>query len=267
MFAAILGTGSCQATVVPQSLPIFKRFVTSLTRYAEPGTETSTQIRATLLSFLRTLKLSQQREMDAALACEKNTILTSTILLTSAPSAFTADDIIVKRFIEELFDCLGNRLTSKVASGCCRSLLLLPKKSPVETAIAAQILPQVLSFLANPSDVEGLEESRSALAQTLVAFISTLPTPEQRQIATRIVIPALLARVRKEPKTSAETAGRLLEVAGADQAAFRSVVSGLEPEERSFLETVLKSGQGQTRRVEREDSGEPTIALKMNFGV
>ncbi|KAJ4287630.1 hypothetical protein N0V90_012333 [Kalmusia sp. IMI 367209] len=265
IFATILGTGSCQATVIPQALPIFKRFVTSISQLAEPGSDTSTQLRATLVRFLQTLKRAQNRDFDAALACEKNTILTTTILLSSAASAYTADDPLIMRFIEELFDCLGSRMTSKVAAGCCRSLLLLPKKTPVETTIASQILPQALSFLTNPSDVEGLDESRSTLAHILVAFISTLPSPPQRQVAAKIIVPALLARVKKEPKASAETAGRLLELAGADQAAFREVVGGLSSEERTFMEGVLKSGQGQ-RRVEREDSGEPTIALKMNFG-
>ncbi|KAF2688446.1 ARM repeat-containing protein [Lentithecium fluviatile CBS 122367] len=267
IFANILGTGSCQATVVPQALPILKRFVTSITQKAEPGLDTSTQLRATLTRFLQILKHAQNREFDAALACEKNTILTATILLSSAASAFTPDDPLVKRFIEELFDCLGTRTTSKVAAGCCRSLLLLPKKSPFETSLAVQLLPQIVSFLANPSDVEGLEESRSTLAHTLVAFLSTLQQPQQQLVACKIIIPALLARARKEPKASAETAARLLEIAGADQAGFRSVVGGLDADERGFMEGVLRSGQGTVRRVEREDSGEPTIALKMDFGV
>lgn len=237
----------------------------SISQIAEPGSDTSTQLRATLVRFLQTLKRAQNRDFDAALACEKNTILTTTILLSSAASAFTPDDPLIKRFIEELFDCLGNRMTSKVAAGCCRSLLLLPKKTPVETSIAAQVLPQVLTFLANPSDVEGLDESRSMLAQTLVAFVTTFPTPKQRLFAAKIVVPALLARVKKEPGSIAETAGRLLELAGADQASFREVVGGLAAEERDFLQRVLQSGQGQKREV-REESGEPSIALKMNFG-
>ncbi|KAF1961073.1 HEAT repeat protein-like protein [Byssothecium circinans] len=265
IFATILGTGACQATVVPQSLPIFKRFVTSILSQPEPPPETSTQLRATLTRFLQILKQSQQRAFDAALACEKNTILATTLLLSSASSAFAANDPLVKRFVEELFDCLGNRMTSKVAAGCFRSLLLFPKKSALETNIATLILPQILFFLTNPTDLEGLDESRSILAQTLVAFITTLATPQQRQVAAKIIVPALLQRVRKEPSASAETAARLLEIAQKDQEAFRSVVAGLEAEEKGFMEGVLKSGQGQVRKVEREESGEPSIALKMNF--
>jgi hypothetical protein len=59
----------------------------------------------------------------------------------------------------------------------------------------------------------------------------------------------------------------LLEIAAADQAAFRSVVAGLSAEQRSFIEGVLKSGQGPVRREVRSDEDEqPKIALKMDFG-
>ncbi|KAJ4369614.1 hypothetical protein N0V83_005376 [Neocucurbitaria cava] len=268
IFATILGTGTCQATVVPKALPIFKRFITSLAPHAEATDDTSKQLRATLTRFLAILRHAQQREFDAALACEKNTILATTILLTSAASAYSPGDPLVKRFVDDLFDCLDNRMTSKVAAGCCRSLLLLPKKGALEMSLAKMMLPQLLTFLANPSEVEGLDESRTTLASTLVAFISTLSQPEQRQVAAKIVIPALLSRAEKEPKATSETAARLLEVAGADQAAFRSVVGGLSAEQRAFMESVLKSGQGPARReVNRDDDGQPKIALKMDFGI
>jgi hypothetical protein len=267
IFATILSTGACQTTVIPQALPIFKRFITSLAPHAEGTDDTSKQLRATLARFLAILRYAQQREFDAALACEKNTILATTILLSSVASAFSPDDPLVKRFIDDLFDCLGTVTTSKVAAGCCRSLLLLPKKGALETSIAKLILPPALSFLASASDVEGLDDSRTTLAQTLVTFISTLPQPSQRQTATKIIIPALLARARKEPKASQETAARLLEIASADQQAFRGVVTGLDTEQRSFMESVLKSGQGPRRQeASREDDGMPKIALKMDFG-
>ncbi|RYN32302.1 Pof6 interactor protein 1 [Alternaria tenuissima] len=267
IFATILSTGACQTTVIPQALPIFKRFIISLAPHAEGTDDTSKQLRATLARFLAILRYAQQREFDAALACEKNTILATTILLSSVASAFSPDDPLVKRFIDDLFDCLGTVTTSKVAAGCCRSLLLLPKKGALETSIAKLILPPALSFLASASDVEGLDDSRTTLAQTLVTFISTLPQPSQRQTATKIIIPALLARARKEPKASQETAARLLEIASADQQAFRGVVTGLDTEQRSFMESVLKSGQGPRRQeASREDDGMPKIALKMDFG-
>jgi hypothetical protein len=267
IFATILGTGACQATVVPQALPIFKRFITSLAPHAEATDDTSKQLRATLTRFLTILRHAQQREFDAALACEKNTILATTILLSSAASAFSPNDPLVKRFINDLFDCLGTVTTSKVAAGCCRSLLILPKKGALETSLAKLILPPTLSFLATPSDVEGIDESRSTLAQTLVSFFSSLQQLPQRQVAAKIIIPALLSRAQNEPKASQETASRLLEIAAADQPAFRGVVTGLSAEQRNFMEGVLKSGQGPVRREVRSEEDEmPTIALKMDFG-
>jgi hypothetical protein len=121
IFTTILGTGACQAAVVPQALPIFKRFITSLAPHAEATEDTSKQLRATLTRFLAILRHAQQREFDAALACEKNSILATTILLSSVASAFSPSDPLVKRFVDDLFDCLNARLTSKVAAGCCRS--------------------------------------------------------------------------------------------------------------------------------------------------
>jgi hypothetical protein len=39
-------------------------------------------------------------------------------------------------------------------------------------------------------------------------------------------------------------------------------------DQRTFIESVLKSGQGQQRReIVRDDDGQPKIALKMDFGM
>ncbi|KAF2274230.1 ARM repeat-containing protein [Westerdykella ornata] len=267
IFATILGTGACQAAVVPQSLPILKRFVTSISAQSTSRSDSGDQLRATLNRCISILKRAQAREFEAALACEKNTVLALTILISSTTNMFEPNDPVLKRFVDELFDCLGNRMTSKVAAGCCRSLLLLPKKGAVEMALAAQILPQILSFLANPEYVEGLDETRSLLAGALAAFVGTLTTPEQKHTAAKIIIPALLARAAKEPDATGETAARLLELAGADHEGFKVVVAGLSTEQRVFMESVLKSGSGvKAKRVQSEESEEPSIALKMDFG-
>ncbi|RMZ72794.1 HEAT repeat [Pyrenophora seminiperda CCB06] len=268
IFATILATGACQATVIPQALPIFKRFITSLAPHAEATDDTSKQLRATLSRFLAILRHAQQRSFDAALACEKNTILATTILLSSAASAFSPNDTLVKHFVDDLFDCLGTPTTSKVAAGCIRSLLLLPKKSALENSLAKLMLPPTLSFLVNPSDKEGIDDSRSTLAQTLVAFISTLSEAPQRRIAVNIVMPALVARAQNFPQAEQESAARLLEIAGKDADAFRDVVTRMDAEQRAGLEKVLKSGQGGRRQEVSggEEDGQPKIALKMDFG-
>jgi len=230
------------------------------------------QLRGVLSRFLSILKHAQKRESEAALPCEKNTILATTILLSSAAPALEAGDPLLKRFVDEIGECLENRMTSKVAANCCRTLILLPSKGPAESAIASYLLPILISFLANPSDVEGLDDSRAIIAHTLTAFISTLAQTQHKQTAMALVIPTLLARASKEgADTYKETAVRLLELAGADQVAFKGVIGELSAEQRSFMESVIKAGnaggQAREREAQRmEDSGEPTIALKMNFG-
>jgi hypothetical protein len=229
------------------------------------------QLRGVLTRFLSILKHAQKRESEAALPCEKNTILATTILLSSAAPALEAGDPLLKRFVDEIGECLENRMTSKVAANCCRTLLLLPSKGPAESTIASHLLPILVSFLTNPSDVEGLDESRTIIAHAMTSFLPTLAQAEQRQTAMALVVPTLLGRASKEgADTYRETAARLLELAGADQAAFKGVVGGMSAEQRSFMENVIKTGsagaQARGRETQRGESGEPTIALKMNFG-
>jgi hypothetical protein len=93
-----------------------------------------------------------------------------------------------------------------------------------------------------------------------------------------LVLPALLARALSEggqyqqEEVYRETSGRLLELASADQAAFRGVVGGMSEGQRGFLEEVIRSGRGgdggrggAERDVEDGERG-PSIALKMDFG-
>ncbi|TKA78055.1 hypothetical protein B0A49_07780, partial [Cryomyces minteri] len=128
IFATILSSGVCQASVVSHALPIFKRFVTAVMR--KPQTDTVSQVRGALARFLVILRNAQKRESEAALPCERNTLLASTILLTSVSSAFAPSDPLVGQFIDKLIECLESRMTTKTAANCSRSLLLLPKGGP-----------------------------------------------------------------------------------------------------------------------------------------
>lgn len=113
IFATILGTASCQAIVVPQSLPIFKRFITSITTSnvgSDVHTNNQTQIQGCLKRFLSIYLNAQKRETDASLTCVKNTLLASTVLLTSGKNTLSAADPIVKRFLDEAVDCLSDRM-------------------------------------------------------------------------------------------------------------------------------------------------------------
>lgn len=93
------------------------------------------------------------------------------------------------------------------------------------------------------------------------------------------MVPALLARAEKDGKAVyAETAARLVELAGADQGAFRGVVGGMGTEMRGFMEGVIREGGGLRKGGggggERRDGGGggggrgegPRIELRMDFG-
>jgi hypothetical protein len=83
------------------------------------------------------------------------------------------------------------------------------------------------------------------------------------------VAPALLSRAASEGAgTYRETSARLLELASADQAAFRGVVAGMSEAQRAFVEEVIRSGKrsGEAESDEGGEAMQPTIALKMDFG-
>jgi hypothetical protein len=66
-----------------------------------------------------------------------------------------------------------------------------------------------------------------------------------------------------------ETSARLLELAAIDQDMFRAVVGGMSDGQKSFLEEVIRFGRqntGQTSKAVAGESGQPSIALKMDFG-
>ncbi|GME34728.1 Armadillo-like helical protein [Neofusicoccum parvum] len=273
IFIKILGTPSTQALVVPQVLPIFRRFVSSLASTSLP--ETQSQLRSTLERFLIIITHAQKREFEAAPQCEKNTLLAATILLTSAAGIFDPSDTLLKRTTDLLTDCLQNRVTSKVAANCCRSLLVLPKRAGdaaanTSAALAKALLPALVTFLASapPDDLEGLEESRQAVALALTNLVGTLQ-PNAVPTATALVLPTLLARAAKEGEVSyRETAARLVELAQAGQESFRAVVQALGPEQKAFMEGVVRRGGPAVRKepVRQDSSGEPRIALRMDFG-
>ena len=151
-----------------------------------------------------------------------------------------------------------------------------------------------------PVDPEG---ARGLVAQTLSAFVARAAAQATATngsatggnrtsvaVATALVLPALLARASGELdkwqeenlSTSGtasaaaeadrntiykETSGRLLELASADPAAFRGVVGGLNESQRAFMEEVIKAGrQAEAAKPAASSNGQPTIALKMDFG-
>ena len=150
-------------------------------------------------------------------------------------------------------------MTSRVAAGCIRTLLLAG-------ICSRHFFAHAVKFLAEPLlDIEGMDESRSLMAQTLTAFIPKI-NETGRPAVMALVMSTLLRRAAKEGEvTHHETATRLLELAGHDSGVFRGVVGELQGEEKALMERVLKARAGTRVKQDLESAGEPTIALKMNF--
>lgn len=257
IFITILATGACQAAVVPQALPILRRFVVSIVEEDRP--ETQSQLRNALNRMMIILRNAQKRETDASLQCEKNTLLAITVLLTAAPNELSVAEPGVARFAAELSECLEGPMTSRVAAGCIRTLL-------VANIASGTLLPKAIDFIVSPSELEGMDESKTIMAQTLSMFAAKVPS-SQRPAAVALFVSTLLGRaVNEGTKVHQETATRLLELANADAGTFRAIVAGMEEDQRRVLEKILKAGAGSRRKEELGNDHEPTIALKTNFG-
>ncbi|KAL2188568.1 hypothetical protein L209DRAFT_751552 [Thermothelomyces heterothallicus CBS 203.75] len=117
IFATILATPSCQEVVVPQSLPTLKRFITSMSnsrQASEDGeSQTDIQLLGCLRRFLSIYLHAQKREAPTSLACVKNCLLALTVLFTAGKNHLPASEPLVARFLEELLDCLTDRMVRK----------------------------------------------------------------------------------------------------------------------------------------------------------
>jgi HEAT repeat-containing protein 5 len=164
--------------------------------------------------------------------------------------------------------------TAKIAANCIRTLVLLstqPKATIPDQTIARGLLPKLIVFVTN-TEPEDPENARALIAQTLCHYAAGV-SKDHTAIAMALVVPALLSRASSEGDGESsdavyrETSARLLELASADQVAFRGVVGAMNEAQKAFMEEVIRSGRqaGATRKSD-EGEGRPTIALKMNFG-
>ena len=273
IFATILGTGACQARVVPQAFPVFKRFLQSISSSNMASASASLDlVRGTLHRFLSILSHAQRRETEASLPCAKNTLLASTLLLTTASASLIPNDTMIITALDEMLDCLQDIGLAKVVASCLRSLLMVDPKNETDEAIARYLFPRMLHFTVD-SSLPDPENARSLTAHALTSFVATTSGPAS-SAAMCVVVSMLLTRAAAAGKNVyPETATRLLALAGGSlMPVFKGVVAKMGPEQRSFMETVIREGGGASRgRDGQRGSGsgereEPTIALKLSFG-
>lgn len=274
IFATILSTGACQANVVPQAFPVFRRFLQSLmpSSSRSPSSSARGLVRGCLHRFLSILAHAQRREVETSLPCAKNTLLACTILLTTASRSLVRNDPLVIRAIDAMLDCLQDLGLAKVVASCLRSLLMVSPKNETDEAIARYLFPHLLRFTAD-TELPDPENARSLTAHALTSFVATT-SGQSSSAAMCIVIPMLLTRAAAEGKSVySETSKRLLELAsGTQMPVFRGVVGKMSADQRAFMETVIREGgasggnRAGRRRASSEEREEPSIALKMTFG-
>jgi HEAT repeat-containing protein 5 len=266
IFSTILSSPACQATVVSQALPVFKRFLVGITSKSSPKKETSLQIRTTLARFMSILKHAQLRENEAAIPCEKNALMACTILFTTAGANFSPADPLLEQLSSLLAaDCLNSRIPSKVSASCIATLILTSKKTPADDALIAMLLPHLVFFVAETPSTEGLEEARNIATRALSGFPASV-LKERVPSALALTIPTLLQRASNDGKESyRDLAQRFLECAAAvGQESFAIAVGALGTDKRALLEEVLREGGGM-KEDKKESSEEPAIALKTDF--
>lgn len=117
IFATILATPGCQEVIVPQSLAILKRFCGSMSRSRKDPVEgvsaTDIQLQGCLRRFLSIYLNAQKREAATSLTCVKNCLLAATILFTSGNNQLPATEPLVARYLDEVLDCLQDRMVCK----------------------------------------------------------------------------------------------------------------------------------------------------------
>ena len=141
-----------------------------------------------------------------------------------------------------------------------------------DQTIARALLPRLISFVTN-IEPEDPENARALVSHTLCQYVTAV-SEDHTPIAMALVVPALLARAASESESEGaasdvyrETSRHLLELASADQIAFRGVVGAMNDAQKVFMEEVIRSGRqsGAAPKSDR-DEDKPTIALKMDFG-
>ncbi|RMD41467.1 hypothetical protein DV735_g3637, partial [Chaetothyriales sp. CBS 134920] len=287
---SILATGICQEEVVPSILPVFRTFLQSAIREAKDNSTSATisrLVRGSLHQMLVVLSVAQRRDNDFSIVCAKNTLLSITILITSASVVIPPTDELVRKAVEEMLDCLQDVGLAKVAANCVRTLLNAKPKTGCDEAIARLLWPRLCAFICD-TEAEDPETVRPILVAALVSSVATLPRqPAEAPIGPRpaamaILIPLLLYRAgashsnsKEEGPLRRESAERLLDLLTTDPAAFKSIVGLLNEADRLLLEELLRL-VGGGRRSAHVDGGDeeteadqggkkPAIELRMDF--
>lgn len=254
VFIVMLSTGSCQAVMVPQSLPMFRRLVASMA--AQPLPHTDRQLANALARLLQILHAAQEQDSDLSIACEKNVLLGAALLITSASGILTSSQWIVQRFFTEVQASLLKPTTSRVAVGCLRTILF--------AGIAGKrMVGMALRFMFERD--EELRDSQALMANLLTTYTGRVAQP-RRAILLGLVLLAIVDWAQRcGLSVHEEATSRIVELSQLDSNAFRSAFASTSPQQKQFLHMLLKDRMNVRRSGDSVEQ-EPTIALKLDFG-
>ena len=289
-YCSLLATGICQAEVVPQLMPAFKAFVNDVALSAPPNgqhssaTLSSRLLRGCLHRFLSILAHAQRRENEYALACAKNTLLSITILMTTAGFLSPPNDPLIQKAVAELLDCLQDVGLAKTSASCIRTLLLTRPKSACDEVAGCLLWPGLLAFVCNydteASDNPDPEGVRPSVVQSLVTATSTMSRRSAKAATMSVLVPLLLSLAEQNDLaggagvtgSEAQLGQQLLELAGADGTIFKAILAQVGEGQGAILQNLLRSaaehsGSATSMNGGEEDdlSGRPAIELRMDF--
>lgn len=191
--------------------------------------------------------------------------MAATIVVTAGVNILPTNEEHLPKLCDQILSSLDDPLTSTIAVQCTRSLVMSSPKTACDQEIIRNLLPKLINFVTTTTPST---PATGAVCAILTTFARTLFGETQMQVAISLFVPMLLERARIDgtPEVGRETATRLLELAQTDQNAFKAVVANLDARQRTYMEEVLRSNVAGPRREVVVGSGQPSIALKMNFG-
>ena len=106
--------------------------------------------------------------------------------------------------------------------------------------------------MTSAPDHEDPANARGRVCQAMTSFVGTL-SAARIPLGLRFVVPALIQNASfaagvDQRKTHQQAAARLLELAALDQTSFKSIVGGMDRDQRGKMEAIVRQGSGRGRR-------------------
>ena len=243
VFGNVLCSGTTQATVVPAILPPFKEFVQNVSSSLEKTPEDVGMLIGPIKFVLSNLITK-----DLTVLALNNSILASTILVSSLGSLFSSSRI-VSEFCAFIVKHMSNEETRKSAIWSAKSILTA--KDPRVMRIQRQFVVSLTTLIIK-------KQAQSSTALELLMDFAHIPLSS----TLKFLVPLLLiydSTTQDASDVRQHLAHRMLSLVSSDPAQFRSFVETVPLAERAALESILRTATAQKVSVEETT---PAISLR-----